>query len=313
MKVLIAEDDIITARVLEENLHEWGYEVIVTHDGKEAWEIISGASLDPVNIIDNIRLAVLDWEIPEIDGIELCRQIREKTKKEKEKYVYIILLTGRDRQEDIITGLSSGADDYITKPFDVMELKIRLQNGERIIRLEDDRLEMATTDNLTQLWNRNKILDFLKEEISRGRRYGQPTGVIMCDIDHFKQINDTLGHQAGDKVLLEVSSKIKKSARNYDKIGRYGGDEFIAVFPSCRHSFIPNIAERLRQAVENLSVPLTSGDISVTISLGGTSNEFDLNMSSDEMIRISDQALLSAKEKGRNCSLIFSPPTHLEE
>ncbi len=307
MKVLIAEDDIITARSLEENLRDWGYEVIMTHDGKEAWEVISGASPDPVNVIEDIRLAVLDWEIPEINGIELCRRIREKTEKEKEKYIYIILLTGRDRQEDIILGLSSGADDYITKPFDVLELKIRLQNGERIIRLEDNRLEMATTDNLTQLWNRNKILEFLSEEISRGRRYGQPTGVIMCDIDRFKNINDTLGHQAGDRVLLEIASQIKNSARNYDKIGRYGGDEFLAVFPSCHHSFIPSIAERLRRAVENMTISTNLGDISVTISLGGTSNEFDLNIPAKEMIRISDHALLSAKDKGRNCSVIVSP------
>ncbi len=307
MKILLAEDDIITARALKENLHDWGYDVIVTHDGKDAWDIISGVPEDHTDVGTDIRLAVFDWEMPNMDGIELCRRIRQKTENDKGKYIYVILLTGKDRQEDIIDGLSSGADDYITKPFDFLELRVRLKNGERIIRLEDDRLEMALTDNLTQLWNRKKILDFLKEEVSRGKRYGQSTGVIMCDIDNFKKINDSMGHQTGDKVLSEIASRLKHSARSYDKIGRYGGDEFIAVFPDCLNSFIPKIAERLRKTVEDMSFSSESGGFSVTVSVGGTSNEFNLHISADEMINLSDRALLAAKEKGRNSSVIYFP------
>ncbi|MFO7865907.1 MAG: diguanylate cyclase [Candidatus Aminicenantes bacterium] len=307
MKVLLAEDDTITARALKENLHDWGYDVIVTHDGKDAWDIISGVPEDHADVSKEIRLAVFDWEMPNMDGIELCRRVRQKTENDKGKYIYVILLTGKDRQEDIIDGLSSGADDYITKPFDFLELRVRLKNGERIIRLEDDRLEMALTDNLTQLWNRKKILDFLKEEVSRGKRYGQSTGVIMCDIDNFKKINDSLGHQTGDKVLSEIASRLKQSARSYDKIGRYGGDEFLAVFPDCLKSFIPKIAERLRKTVENMSFPSESKGFSVTVSVGGTSNEFNLHISADEMINLSDRALLAAKGKGRNSSVIYFP------
>lgn len=307
MRILIAEDDVITSRSLQENLRDWGYDTLVVHNGKEAWELISGKSQAAFEPSEDIRLAILDWEMPGINGVDLCRRIRDKTENEQEKYIYIILLTGRDLQEDIITGLTAGADDYLTKPFDILELQIRIKNGERIIRREDSRFKMATTDNLTQLWNRNRILEFLKEETSRGERFQHTIGVLMTDIDFFKKINDEKGHQAGDKVLLEISTRIKKSARSYDKIGRYGGDEFLGVFPNCPHSFIPKIAERFREAVEAEYVQTASGPIKVTISIGGTSNEFGRYISADDMIRVSDQALLTAKNNGRNCSVIVTP------
>ena len=148
---MLAEDNIVSSRSIEKNLKEWGYKVILTKNGDDAWKTINNS---------NIRLAILDWEMPGMDGIQLCRKVREKYKKENTKYIYIILITGRNQQEDIIKGLSAGADDYMTKPFNFLELKVRLQNGKRIIKLEDSRIELANTDSLTKLWNRKKIFEF---------------------------------------------------------------------------------------------------------------------------------------------------------
>jgi len=167
MNVLIAEDDIISCRALEKNLQDWGYKVIVTKNGEEAWNIIKNGG---------IRLAILDWGMPKMDGLELCHKVRNEYQPKEEKYIYIILLTGRDLEEDIITGLSAGADDYITKPFSYMELKVRIQNGERIIALQDIQLQKANMDGLTQLWNHKKILEILEEELNRNFRDNKHNG-----------------------------------------------------------------------------------------------------------------------------------------
>lgn len=301
MKVLIAEDDIISCRALAKNIQEWGYDVVVTKNGKEAWNILNKENQLPKSAHEKfVRMAVIDWEMPKMDGVELCQIIRNTSLPKRNNYIYIILLTGRDKQEDIIRGLSAGADDYMTKPFDFLELKVRLKNGERIIQFEDAQVKLASTDSLTSLWNRNKILEFLSEEIERGQRKGIPVGVIWADIDHFKEVNDTYSHVVGDKVLSEVSSRLKKSMRNYDKIGRYGGDEFLAVFPNCRQDHIRYIAERLRQVICEEDIKTDAGPLAITISVGGISSEHTKSISTKEIIEASDQALLTAKKQGRN-------------
>ncbi len=306
MKVLIAEDDIISSRVIEEYLNKWGYESTVLHDGKKAWETFK-------NNVQNIRsdanrafrIAIIDWEMPGMNGIELCKKIRDLSKDNDDIYVYIILLTGKDRQEEIIKGLSSGADDYITKPFDNMELRIRLKNAERIILTQDKERERASTDCLTQLWSRNKILDFLSEETEREGRYGEIIGLLMIDIDFFKKTNDTHGHLVGDQVLREVATRMKNSMRRYDKIGRYGGDEFIAVFPRCGKKEIKSVAERLRNSICGEKINTEDGPIEITVSIGGTCSE-DINfVSAEQLVKTSDQALMNAKKKGRNNSFIL--------
>ncbi len=291
MKILIAEDDFISCKALENNLKEWGYEVVVTRDGNEAWELAR---------TNDIRLAILDWNMPGIDGIELSRKIRNEYQKEDSKYIYIILLTGRGGQDDIIQGLSTGADDYMTKPYSFVELKYRVQNGERIIKNEDKRIRLASLDNLTKLWNRNKVFDFLDTELKRGERENTPTGVVMIDIDHFKRINDRYGHLIGDEVLVEVADRLRSAIRPYDRIGRYGGDEILVVLPNCGNKEAKNIAKRLYDSVANEKIPTEVGSLKINISIGCVSNEKFLQVSRMELIQASDNALLSAKKKGRD-------------
>lgn len=291
LKVLIAEDEAISCRALEKSIQDWGYETVVAKDGRQAWQLIKK---------NNIRLAIIDWMMPGMNGLELCRKIRQDFQEKNSKYIYIILLTGRDQQGDVITGLSAGADDYMTKPFSFFELKIRLQNGERIITLEDNRIKLASYDSLTKLLNRNRILEFFKEELERGRRDEQSTGLIMVDVDHFKKVNDSYGHFIGDEVLVEVSSRLKKSIRKYDKIGRYGGDEMVVVLPNCCLAYVKNIAERIRANVGEKKIKTSKGPLIVTLSVGATSSDISNYSSANELIKVCDRALLRAKRQGRN-------------
>ncbi len=300
MKVLIAEDEPISCRALEKSVTGWGYETVIAKNGKEAWEALRK---------NEVRIAVVDWMMPGMDGIELCQKIRHDYQQKKSKYTYIILLTGKDQQGDIITGLSAGADDYITKPFSFLELKVRIQNGERIIKVEDDQIELASYDSLTKVWNRKKILDFFKEELSRGRRENQATGVVIVDVDWFKKVNDSHGHFVGDEVLIEVVSRLKKCIRGYDKLGRYGGDELILVLPNCGLTHVKNIAERLRLSACEKKISTKKGLLDITISVGGISSDVSLEASADDLIQASDRALYSAKKRGRNKAVIIE---HLE-
>jgi two-component system chemotaxis response regulator CheY len=298
MKILIAEDDYISCKSLENNLREWGYDVVAARDGNEAWELARS---------NDIRLAILDWNMPGIDGIELSHMIRNEYKQEDSKYIYIILLTGRGGQDDIIKGLSTGADDYMIKPYSFVELKYRIQNGERIIKNEDKRIRLASLDNLTRLWNRNKIFEFLDAELKKGVRESIPTGVVMIDIDHFKRINDRYGHLIGDEILVEVADRLKNAIRPYDRIGRYGGDEILVVLPNCGNKEAKNIAKRLYDSVSEEKIRTEIGSLKINISVGCVSNENFLRVSKMELIQASDNALLSAKKKGRDRIILSKP------
>jgi len=298
MNVLIAEDDIISCRALEKNLEDWGYNVLMTNNGVEAWRIIQKGG---------IRIAILDWSMPKMDGLELCHKIRNEYQTKEEKYIYIILLTGRDLEEDIITGLSAGADDYMTKPFSYMELKVRIQNGERIIALQDFQLQKANTDSLTQLWNRKKILEILDEELNRNFRDKKPLGCVMLDIDHFKRINDTYGHLVGDRVIIEVTSRLQKQVRSYDKIGRYGGDELLLVLPGVGRAHAHSIAERIRRSICDEKIKTEAGALETTVSLGVSIFDNTSKPSTKKIIEESDYALYMAKKRGRNKTVISEP------
>lgn len=291
MKILIAEDDSISCQALENNLKEWGYDVISARNGNQAWEIAR---------TNDIRLAILDWNMPGIDGIELSRKIRNEYQLEDSKYIYIILLTGRGGQDDIIQGLSTGADDYMTKPYSFVELKYRVQNGERIIKNEDKRIMLASQDNLTKLWNRNKIFNFLETELKRAEQEKIPTGVVMIDIDHFKKINDCYGHLIGDEVLVEVAQRLKKTIRPYDRIGRYGGDEIFVVLPKCGNQDAKTIAKRLYESVTKTKITTEAGSLEIDISIGCSSSEDFPQATKMQLIQASDNALLDAKKNGRD-------------
>jgi two-component system cell cycle response regulator len=301
-RVLIADDDPVSNRIMTKTLESWGLDAVSARNGAEAWKGLQ----DP-----HVRLALLDWEMPEVDGPEVCRRVRAAAGK---RYTYIILLTSRDKNEDIITGLEAGADDYMVKPVKLQELKARMQTGRRIIELEDKLLQsqkrlydLATKDSLTKLWNRRTILQFLEDELALGRRTGSPISLIMIDADNFKTINDTCGHQAGDKVLVAIASRLQKQVRPYDRIGRYGGDEILIVLPNCSLADAAGIAERLRLECVRKPALFNRQPLGFTLSLGVASSENRARPTADRIIQTCDLALYQAKRLGRNRVVRFEP------
>ncbi|HEX9871167.1 MAG TPA: diguanylate cyclase [Candidatus Tectomicrobia bacterium] len=296
MKVLIAEDDMVSRRLLEAMLTKWGYEVTVTRDGVEAWEVLQGA--DPPS------LAILDWMMPGLDGVEVCRKVRQGG---QEPYIYLLLLTTKGRKENIIEGLDAGADDYLTKPFDPQELQVRLRTGMRIVTLQAEIIEarealrvQATHDALTGVWNRRAILEMLGTELVRSSRDDLPVAVAMADLDHFKRINDTYGHVAGDAVLREAVSRMRALLRPYDAMGRYGGEEFLVVLPGCTAQDAFRLAERLRIGISQEPMIIPGGTIEVTGSLGVATNDTTAPLDATALIQAADTALYRAKAGGRN-------------
>ena len=293
--VLIADDDPVSRRLLEVSLHHAGYRVISTANGAEALR-----ALDAVNCP---RLCVLDWMMPEIDGVDVCRIIRERR---REPYIYVILLTSKAEQKEIVEGLESGADDYIVKPFNLHELKARLRSGKRILDLEEQLVgarellrTQATHDSLTALLNRAAILDLLNKELSRAARKNESVAVIMADLDHFKRINDTYGHQAGDAVLHEAARRMQSALREYDAIGRYGGEEFLIVSAQCGPAEAVNLAERLRECIAARPMIFANESVPITVSLGVAAATGDCARP-EELMRAADEALYGAKDRGRN-------------
>jgi len=309
MKVLIAEDDSISRRMLVAFLVKWGYEVLVATEGEEAWGILQGNAAP--------RLAILDWMMPGRDGVEICRGVRQR---KAQPYIYILLLTARGQKEDIVEGLEAGADDYVTKPFDPFELRARLRAGRRIVELQEQLLqarealrEQAERDPLTHLWNHAAILDILCKELVRASRTHSPLGVAMVDVDRFKAINDTYGHLAGDTVLREASRRLIGGMRTYDSLGRYGGDEFLAVVPGCDPAAAVRFAESFRARIDRKAIETPEGLIPVTLSLGVAALEDVADtLKPETLVRVADAALYRAKIAGRN-RVVLATPEDLEK
>ena len=295
-RILIAEDDPVSRRVLHAFLTKWSYEVVVATDGLEA--------LKALEADDAPSLAILDWMMPGMEGPEICQRVRRVAGR---PYVYIILLTARNLKGDLLRGLAFGADDYLTKPFDAMELRARLHVGQRILDLQHHliaaREELrfkATYDTLTGLCNRGVIIETLTREYARRSREGGSFGVILADLDHFKSVNDTYGHLAGDEVLREAARRMHACVRTYDVVGRYGGEEFLIVVPASDTAATLTLAERIRSAIETLPVQVDGRNIPVTVSLGIVACSSDNPHSSEGLLRVADDALYRAKRAGRN-------------
>ncbi len=297
MRILIAEDDLVSRRLLQSTLQKWGYQVVVANDGAQAWAILQTE--------DSPKLAILDWMMPGLDGPEVCRRLRNVT---GGAYVYVILLTARTEKDDLITGMDAGADDYVTKPFYHHELKVRLRAGQRIIELHAQLLatqaaisEQARRDALTGLLNRGAIFDALKSEVSRATRERHSLSVVMADLDRFKQVNDTYGHMAGDMVLREAALRMASSVRPYDSVGRYGGEEFLLVLPGCDHASGISFAERIRLGIASQPFPPMGEDLPVTCSFGVASVGPEIGyFETDMLVKAADEALYRAKRDGRN-------------
>jgi diguanylate cyclase (GGDEF)-like protein len=249
-------------------------------------------------------LLLLDWMMPGKSGVDVCRQIRSRTQL---RYPYILLLTSKDAKQDLLEALDAGADDYLTKPFDVDELKARLLVGKRILKLQDELIRarddlryQAMHDALTGIWNRGAILEFLHRELGRAARNGQSLGLLMCDLDHFKRVNDTHGHLVGDIVLRECARRLSQNIRSYDWLGRYGGEEFLIIAGDSTPDNVVKHAERLRAAVTATPIQIPHGALTVTISIGVAVEGPGSTPKEENLLQACDAALYRAKERGRN-------------
>jgi len=296
--VLVADDDPLFCRLLESWLRKWNYRVTTPEDGLKAWNVLQHNDDAP-------QLLVLDWLMPAINGRELCQRIRSR---KQLRYPYIVLLTAKDDKQDLVTALESGADDYLTKPFDMREVQARLRVGKRILTLQEELIKAreelrfeAMHDRLTELWNHGAILDFLHRELERTRRTREPLGILMLDIDHFKAVNDTHGHLVGDEVLKQVAGRLFRSARVYDWVGRYGGEEFLSIVSACSTENLRKHAERIRAGIAEEPISTSAGEVKVTVSIGATGALFDPDCDQQTLLQYADSALYRAKKRGRNC------------
>ena len=300
MRVLLAEDDATSRKLLSRILESWGYEVTPAEDGRKAWEALSRTDSPP--------MAILDWEMPLLDGVEVCRLARAL---ETASPPYLILLTARTAKEDIVTGLDAGADDFLTKPFHREELRARVEVGRRFVELNQELVEsreqlrlLALTDVLTGAMNRRAVMEELQRAALRAERSGDSLAIGMMDVDFFKRVNDTWGHAAGDEVLKEVVRRSAGALRSADYLGRFGGEEFLLILAGASARSARSALERVRKAVAASPMVLDAGSAEVAVSIGGAVWNGD---SIDRLIIAADDALYAAKDRGRNQVVMAAP------
>ena len=296
MKVLVADDEPVARTLFSHWLTAWGYEVVAVSDGRAALEALES---DP-----SLRIALLDWMMPESSGPEIVRQLRERA---GDHYVYVMLVTARHDKADVIEGLESGADDYIAKPCNPLELKVRVRAGHRVVELQQELVRArealrfeAMHDPLTGLLNRRAVIRMLEQELTRAGRTGSPISVALIDLDRFKSINDTHGHAIGDAVLVSTARSLEQAVRGYDHVGRLGGEELVVVLPDCTEDDAVNVAERLRMLLRLSPVSTPAGLVSFTASFGVASSEHVGGGDPHALVDAADAALYRAKNKGRD-------------
>ena len=267
MRILIAEDDAMSALMLQHTIRHLGHECVLAQNGLEAWALFQHMAVDVV---------ISDWIMPDMDGIELCRRVRSDS---RQGYTYFIFLTMLSDKADVLTGITAGADDYLTKPLDRSDLSMRLLVAERVTtlhqqlaaqtakleHLSQQLFQQAHVDALTQLGNRRRLTEDLAAIPGRVARYGQRYAAVMCDLDHFKAYNDHSGHIAGDTVLQLVARTITGYCRTEDFIYRYGGEEFLVIMPEQSLTSAATAAERLREAIEGLGISIPDGLITIRV------------------------------------------------
>jgi two-component system, cell cycle response regulator len=297
MQILVVDDSAVYRKLIGDHLRSWSFGVTLAETGSEAWRILEQT--------DAPKLVLLDWVLPDIDGIELCQRIRKAGT--SGPYVYVILLTSNEGRQNMLDAMTAGADDYLVKPFDELELKARLLVGKRILDLQEELVSAresmrhaATHDSLTGLMNRGEIVSMLQRELERARREHTPVGVILGDIDHFKSVNDTLGHLFGDAALREIGRRLRKQLRVYDGVGRYGGEEFLMVLPNCDLPDAKQRANELREAVSSAPVECGGEQKLITMSMGVAISDCEGSNELETLLNHADAGLYAAKENGRN-------------
>jgi diguanylate cyclase (GGDEF)-like protein len=314
LRVLVVDDDAVTRRILQVSVTRLGHACLLAKDGNEGWQIAEREVVDAI---------ISDWTMPGLDGLELCRRVRAQR---TTGYTYFILLTANDARQHFLEGLNAGADDYLRKPPDPEELQVRLAAASRITQLhrqlsrqntELERLnhalfEQGRTDALTAVGNRLRMQEDLGKLWSRAARHAQAFCVAVCDVDHFKLYNDSCGHQAGDRVLVDIARTLLGAARGGDAVYRYGGEEFVIVLLDVDAASAITAMNRLRGAVEALGIanPAVHDTPGVTISVGIAA--FEPGLTVDELIKRADVALYVAKSRGRNRVVGFGDVPDLE-
>jgi two-component system cell cycle response regulator len=311
MRALIADDDPVTTAVLASALKRWGIEVTCAGDGAAAWETLAAGPAPD--------FAVIDWMMPGLDGIEICQRIRKHPALAS---MYVLLLTGRGSRADLVAGLDAGADDYMIKPIDPEELRARVQVGIRVATLQAhlaDRVgelqaasehltRLVSTDVLTGVYTRRTWFELASTEFSRGRRYGRGFSLMIMDLDYFKRVNDTFGHEAGDTLLREFAAMVRSECRQSDIIGRIGGEEFALLVPEATQAAAEHLAGRIRDACRRLAPGSGSGPVRCSCSIGiSTFSADDDNIEST--LRRADAALYEAKRSGRDSWRSHTPTT----
>ena len=305
MKILIADDEPTSLMVLQSLVGRYGHECIVAPDGSSAWDLLS---------TEGIEVLLSDWMMPGVDGPELCRRVREEL---TDRYIYIVLITGLGHREQILEGMSAGADDYLVKPVDPFVLQTRLVAAERVTalhrevshfraQLEKANLELlgqSLTDALTGLGNRRQMEQELVDTHARAHRVAQPYSVALFDIDHFKLYNDRYGHVAGDQALRKVARSLEALTRASESAFRYGGEELLLLMPDCGAVEAATAARRICQAVSDLGILHENRPTDppmVTVSAGVSCWNPLGSATVTDVVRQADEALYIAKSTGRN-------------
>jgi diguanylate cyclase (GGDEF)-like protein len=303
MRALIADDDRITTAILAGAMTSWGFETTIAHDGDEAWAALTAGPVP--------EIVIVDWMMPGLDGIELCHRIRANATLET---TYVMLLTAKSKRVDLVAGLDAGADDYMTKPIDPEELRARVQVGVRVAKLQRDLAEqvaelkaarehltrVASTDVLTELLSRRGWFEIAAGEFSRSRRYKRTVSLLIVDLDFFKRVNDTYGHDAGDRLLQTFAAVLRLECRQSDIVGRIGGEEFAVLLPETTVRAAQRLASRISGACRSLRVETAAGEVRCTCSVGISELRPD-DFTIDDVMRRADVALYEAKRAGRNC------------
>jgi two-component system, cell cycle response regulator len=295
-RILVVDDNQDNVEIISTRLRFRGYDMLEAADGHQALELVKTSAPD---------LILLDVMLPDIDGYEISRRIKGD---ETLPYIPIILVTARDSTQDKVMGLDAGADDYLTKPINFPELEARVRSMLRIKRLQDELEEknrelerLSISDGLTGLFNHRHIHGLLNDEFERAQRTGDKLTVAMLDLDRFKAVNDTYGHQAGDRVLEQMSEILQDSAREIDRLGRYGGEEFMALLPETDIEEGAVFVERVRREVARRTFDIGDGKtLKMTISAGVATYPWESIDSPESLVRVADESLYAAKTGGRN-------------
>jgi two-component system cell cycle response regulator len=301
-RILIVDDHEDNVELLKARLESWGYGTVTATDGEEALQKVEQEPPD---------LILLDVMMPKIDGIEVARRVKAN---ENLPFIPIIMQTALDATENKVEGLEAGADDYITKPIDFAELRARLTSMLRIKRLQEELEErerqlleanerlrhMSQTDGLTGLDNRRNLEERIEEMFEHAKRLNEPFSCVMCDLDRFKSVNDTYGHQAGDAVLKQFAKILRNEVREIDRAGRFGGEEFMLLLPGTVLDAAVTFAERVRKQIESHTFTFDKASIQRTASIGVSAWPHPRIKDCDALVRAADDALYVAKETGRN-------------